>query len=68
MGNVVESEREQVQGLATSCKSLSQEASANKEAFQKEHSLRMQLEALVVQQEEDIGKLNYLTFYFVVHW
>lgn len=53
---VVDSERGQVNDLVSNWDSAKQEAIATREAFENEHELRVQLEGIVSQQEQDIGK------------
>ena len=56
MESVVDSERGQVNDLVSNYDNAKQEAVATREAFDSEHELRVQLEGLVSQQEQDIGK------------
>ena len=53
---VVDSERGQVSELVDNYDSAKHEAVATREAFDNEHELRIQLEAHVSQQEQDICK------------
>ncbi len=58
MESVVDAERNQVNELVTNWDNTRQQEAATKEAFANEHELRMQLEALLTQQEHDFGELN----------
>ena len=58
METIVDSERGQVTDLVNSWDNAKKEAVATKEAFANEHELRVQLEGLLSQQEEDFGKFN----------
>ena len=55
MDEIVETERQDVQKLASECKNLRQEAAQAREDYQKEHSLRRQLEGLATQLQESAG-------------
>ena len=54
MDEIVE-QRLDVQKLASECKNLRQEAAQAREDYQKEHSLRRQLEGLATQLQESAG-------------
>ena len=56
METIVDSGRGQINDLVSNWDNAKQEAVATKEAFENEHELRVQLEGLVSQQEQDIGK------------
>ncbi|XP_065060921.1 coiled-coil domain-containing protein 150-like isoform X2 [Rhopilema esculentum] len=58
METIVDSERGQVTDLVNSWDNAKKEAVATKEAFANEHELRVQLEGLLSQQEEDFGAVN----------
>ncbi|EDO39485.1 predicted protein [Nematostella vectensis] len=53
MDRVVETERGDVQALAAECQELKREASTTKEEYNKERKMRLQLETLVTQLQED---------------
>ena len=55
MDEIVETERQDVQKLASECTNLSQEA---RKDYQKEHSLRRQLEGLATQCQESSGMFS----------
>eukprot|EP00794_Sanderia_malayensis_P015081 gene15081-16637_t len=62
MESVVDAERNQVNELLSNWDNTRQQEAATKEAFENEHDLRMQLEALTTQQEQEFDlcreKLN----------
>ena len=64
MERIVESERGDVQTLAQECRTLRTEAVSAREECEKAQRLKGQLEALVVQLQEDTGEvcLMYLLY------
>ena len=60
MENLVETERNEVQKLGIECDGLKKESVLAKQEYNKEHRLRMQLETLVTQLQEDSSMLVYL--------
>lgn len=50
---LVDTERNQVQLLAAECEGLKKESAATKQKYNEEHRLRMQLETLATQLQED---------------
>ncbi|KAK3746553.1 hypothetical protein QZH41_017036, partial [Actinostola sp. cb2023] len=58
MESLVETEREQVHLLAKECDTLKKESVASKQEYNKEHRLRMQLETLVTQLQEDTSNTD----------
>lgn len=62
MERIVESERGDVQTLAQECRTLRTEAVSAREECEKAQRLKGQLEALVVQLQEDAGSVYFAVF------
>jgi hypothetical protein len=60
MENLVETERNKVQELGKESDRLKRESVITKQEYNKEHRLRIQLETLVTQLQEDSSNILYL--------
>ena len=67
MESVVDNERGQVNDLVDNYESAKQESVATREAFNNEHELRVHLEGLVAQHEEDMGKFLRVSCHLLCH-
>mgnify|MGYP001795480190 CR=1 FL=1 len=62
MESIVNSERDSVQTLAEDCSMQKRSALMAREEYEKEHRLRLQIEAVLSQLQKETGKNNYSNY------